>query len=175
MRKLLPLVAFLAVLGWAQSAQAQYANKSITIAPGYLFTDKGVGFDGAIPLYIGGSLYLENGWELYTHFPIARVRDQISNQWVLGWGNHSGVRYLLQQDYLRPYVGVELAFLQILRDTTFGGSHTSVGPGAVAGVEYFVTESVSVGVRAQMNVFLNLQLEALFAYGGAATIGIWFN
>jgi outer membrane protein len=177
MRKFLPLAAFLLVLGWAQTAQAQYANKSITIAGGYLFTDKGVGFDGAIPLYIGGSLYLEGGVELYTHFPLAFVRDNLSagRSLVLGWGNHTGVRYLLREDYLRPYVGAELAFLQILRDTLYGGAHTSVGPGVIAGVEYFVSESISIGVRAQVNVFLNLDLDTLFSYGGAATVGIWFN
>ena len=175
MRKFLPLAAFLLVLGWAQTAQAQYANKSITIAGGYLGTDKGVGFNGAVPLYIGGSLYLEGGWELYTHFPIALVRENTTGSWFLGWGNHTGIRYLLSEDYLRPYVGAELAFLQILRDTGLGGTHTSVGPGVIAGVEYFVSESISVGVRAQMNVFLSLPLEALFSYGGAATLGIWFN
>src|SRR5690606_39833325 len=106
MRKLLPLEHFLLVIGWAQTAQAQYANKSITVAGGYLFTDKGVDFNGAIPLYIGGSLYLEGGLELYTHFPLAIVRDERTQQNVFGWGNHTGVRYLLMQDYLRPYVGV---------------------------------------------------------------------
>lgn len=170
MKKLLPIAAFLLSLAWAQTAQAQYANKSLTIAPGYLVADRGVGFDGAIPLYIGGSLYLEGGFELYTHFPLAIVQQRGQN--VLGWGNHTGVRYLLMEDYLRPYVGLELAFLQILGTVD---PRISVGPGAIAGVEYFLTPSVSLGVRGQIDLFLSLENAPMLAYGGALTLGLWFN
>lgn len=175
MRKLLPFAALLIALGWAQTAQAQYANKSITVSPSYLFTDKQLGFDGALPLYIGGTLYLEGGFELYSQFPIALVREQTrrGDQWVFGWGNHTGVRYLFMEGELfRPYVGLELAYLQIL-----GVDQTRhfAGPGAVLGFDYFLSDSISLGLRGQADLFITLGANPLIAYGGGLTLGVWFN
>jgi len=172
MRKLLPYAVLLLSLGWAQSAQAQFANKSITISPSYLSADKEVGFDGAFPLNLGGSIYLEGGFELYTQFPLALIRENGGTQLVFGWGNHTGVRYLFMEGSLfRPYVGLELAFLQVLGKAA---TLTFAGPGAVMGFDYFVSDSISLGLRGQTDLFISLD-SVHMAYGGGLTLAIWFN
>lgn len=172
MRKFLPIAVLLLSLGWAQGAQAQYANKSISVSPGYLFADKEIGFDGAFPLYIGGSIYLEGGFELYTQFPLALVRENGNENLVFGWGNHTGVRYLfLEGNLFRPYLGLELAFLQVLGKL----QRTFAGPGAVAGFDYFLSDSISLGLRGQVDLFISLSQTPQVAYGGGVSLGIWFN
>lgn len=172
MRTLLPLAAVVAVLGVSAPAQAQFANKSFTVAPGYLATAQDMHFDGAIPLFIGGTLYLEAGWELYSRFPIALLKPIGQGQpWVFGWGNNTGFRYLLAEDLLRPYIGAHVSFLQILD----GVQPIYVGPGASLGVDYFLNDSVSLGVQGQADLFLSLTEDPRPSYAVTLNLGFWFN
>jgi outer membrane protein len=119
-----------------------------------------IGFDA--------SLYIESGFEVVSFTKIAFPEDPISRQRVVGLAPSLGVRYLFLEESIRPYLGADLSYLHVFKPA---GDSNFVGLGPNAGLDFFVSDSVSLGVRAQFNVYLSLNERvqtSLILSGGAA-------
>src|SRR5579863_7592175 len=133
------------------SAWAQFANKSIGVQAGFLSLNGVAGneLDYGLPVGLNGSLYIENGFEVVAAVGVIVVHDKISNQNILALDGPSiGVRYLFSEESVRPYVGLDLSYLQLF-GTAEQPNTAFAGLGPNGGVDIFVTDSVSIGVRAR--------------------------
>ncbi len=169
----------LLVLLWAPDARAQYANRSLGAGVGFIGLsggDTATGLGATIPLWLEGHLYIENGFDLFLNVPgmivysQGNANTQSGNGFVFGTGGDLGVRYLFMEENIRPYLGVYLTGLVVLGATTV----VLVGPGAMGGLDYFVTDSTSIGVRAFFNLYLELNAAPTFGPGGAINVAFYF-
>ncbi len=169
----------LSVALWAPSAHAQYANRSLGGGAGFIGlsgSDQSAGLGYTIPLNLEGHLYIENGFDLFLHVPLMLVYTKLGaptttgQGLVFGTGGELGVRYLFLEENIRPWAGIYLAGLVVLRDPTT----VLVGPGGALGLEYFVNDSTSIGVRAFFNLYLELNAAPTFGTGGAASVAFYF-
>jgi outer membrane protein len=172
MRILLTVCLAAAAFLWAAPAQAQFENRHFGISGGYLSVSSDIPISMAIPLSLEAGSYLQDGWEWYVHIPLMIVQESILQENVFGVGTHAGLRYLFAEEDVRPYIGAELAGLYLLE--TSRGNLLYGGPGAVLGLEVFVSDSVSIGARVRGDFFLNLKESPIFAGGGQVTAAAYF-
>lgn len=159
----------------APVAHAQFANRSLGLSVGYMsISDPHI--PSAVPLSLESSLYIENGFDLTLRVPLMILRDTSVDRDVVGAGANLGVRYLLSEEWLRPYLGAELAFLHVFRDPESGAgvSENSFGVGPQLGVDYFVSESVSLGARGFVTLYVMLNREPKTSLGGQAVVATYF-
>lgn len=183
MRKTLRFALFAAVLCSAAPSFAQnFANRSIglSVSVQKLFgTDFGV--DLIVPIAIEGGMYLENGFELYLRpqFFITRVLAGGPNGGagiVVGGGGQFGIRYLFLEESVRPYVGLHLAVLILGTNPVLGAP----GAGAAVGCDFFVSDSVSLGIRVPVDLYLRFNpspgkdIAATVGIGGTAYVTTYF-
>lgn len=156
----------------ASPAQAQFANKSIGFSLGYmrLFNDQ-VPIDYGIPIGIEGSLYIENGFDVLAHFQAMVVNDRSTNTQLVGIAPTVGVRYLFSEESTRPYGGADVSFLHIFGTTQYANF---VGLGPNVGVDHFVSDSVTLGLRVQYNLYLGLNTPVEQSLGASALVATWF-
>ncbi|XXF76014.1 hypothetical protein P2318_23535 [Myxococcaceae bacterium GXIMD 01537] len=168
MRKLLCVLGFTLALLGASPAHAQFANRSLGISGGYLGFNRTAGLDSGAYLGLDASLYIESGFELVSLTKIAFPLDPGTNKRVIGLAPSVGMRYLFMEESIRPYLGADLSYLLVFKaDTT--PQYVGVGPNL--GVDLFISESVSIGARAQYNFYLALNEEtqtSLILGGGLA-------
>ena len=178
------LGGLLAVVGMlvATEAHAQFANRSLGGGLGFVKLLGGsslggaTGVDFAVPLTLEGSLYIENGFDIYAHVPIMLVSvtsgaaTASGAGLVFGTGGHLGVRYLFLEETVRPYVGLEIAAFVLITKTTV----VFAGPGVVAGIDYFVADTVSIGARGFFDLFIELNVPIRPAFGGGASVAVYF-
>jgi outer membrane protein len=171
-----------AVLLGAGSAQAtaSFANRELGLGVGgFSLLPPGADLiSWGLPLTLEGGLYLENGFALYLHIPLMLLQQTGASQpgTVLGTGGQFGVRYLFLEESIRPYVMLHLAGLYFFRDSS-SGTNFYAGPGTGFGVDFFVAESISLGVRASVDLFLTLaqaQLTAVVSLGGGVYVTTYF-
>ncbi len=170
----------LAVL-FAGTAQAQFANRSF--GGGVSFVkfiggDAATGVNFAVPLTLEGSLYIENGFDLYAQVPLMIVdvasgadRPGHGAGQVFGTGAHLGARYLFLQESIRPFVGLELASFVLI---TAPDPKVFFGPGASAGLDWFVSDTISVGARGFFDLFFELNLPVRPTFGGGLNFAAYF-
>lgn len=175
MKKTLVLIAALSgALLCGTSADAQYANKSLGISVGYTkFSVAQGNLDYGVPLSLDGSLYIENGFELDAHFPVMLLKPAGYDQFI-GLAPSIGVRYLFMQEAFRPYAGLDVSFLFFLGNLDFQIGNFYVGPSPNIGFDYFLTEGVSVGLKAQFNWYLALNHHPENSLGFMAGVNLWF-
>ena len=173
------VVAALAVL-FAGEAQAQFANRSLGGGLGAMKFIGGAGKSGvdfAAPLTLEGTLYIESGFDVYARIPLMIVSvvtgaDTVSGRGLIfGTGGHLGVRYLFLEETIRPYVGLELAGFVLITKPEVG---VLVGPGVCAGLDFFVADTVSIGARANFDLFLQLNDNPHPAFGGVLNVAAYF-
>ncbi|WP_342380868.1 outer membrane beta-barrel protein [Myxococcus stipitatus] len=154
MRTLLCTLTFALALLGAAPAQAQFANRSLGLSLGYMDFNNTNGLDNAFFVGIDASLYIENGFEVVSYSKIAFPRDNTSNEKkrVVGLAPSLGLRYLLMEESIRPYVGADLSYLIVFKSAT----SNFVGIGPNAGLDFFLSDSVSAGLRAQYNIYIAL-------------------
>ncbi len=187
MRKTLGGLA--AVLGMlvAGEADAQFANRSLGGGLGFvkiLSTGCGsstscVQLDFAAPLTLEGSLYVENGFDVFLHVPVMIVKVSAGaagtvtgEGFVFGTGGNLGVRYLFAEESIRPYLGIQLAGIVVLTTPEVG---VLVGPGIIAGLDFFVTDTVSIGGRGFFNLFIQgLNVPVRPSFGGGIGVATYF-
>ncbi len=174
------LVLCAALLGASESrASASYANRSVSLGLGglKLLGDNSELISGAAQLNLEGTLYLENGWDLYLRpqlmlmYQTALVGPMGEGGLVVGGGGQFGIRYFFSEESLRPFAGVHLSGLYINRAS---GDKGYGGIGVQAGLDYFVGESVSIGARAYGDLYYTLNKPLLFAVGGTAVVSVYF-
>ncbi len=174
-------------LGWvavvvllsASAAQAQFANKRLGIEVGGLsFQDHDITF--GLVAALDGSYYIENGFEIGLRIPFALLLTRESTQQLFGTGGQLYVRYLISEEALRPWIGLEVDVLGILRgaDAANPNGQQSVfwGPGATAGLDYFVGDTVSIGIRPFFTLYiaLNNNEPIRIGWGGMAAFHFYF-
>ena len=149
MRKLLCVLGFFMALLGASSAHAQFANRSLGLSLGYMNFQRTAGLDSGAFVGLDASVYIESGFEVVSLTKLTFPLDPATDKRVVGLAPSVGLRYLLMEESIRPYVGV--------------------GPNA--GIDFFMSESISVGARAQYNFYIALNEEtqtSLIFSGGVA-------
>lgn len=186
MRKTLSTwVVALALLGATNAlATASFANRSLGLGlSGFaLLGDTRAGIDWGLPITLEGGIYLDNGFEAYLRIPFLLAYQKVgvladgSGGVVIGTGGNLGLRYLFLQESIRPYVFLEFAGLYYFRpDTGAYANNFFLGPGAGVGVDFFVTDSVSLGARGYTDLFITLNPTLLtFAVGGGINFTTYF-
>lgn len=182
MKRLVCVVLVAGALFASGEAHAQFANRSLGLQVGYMDLDQVAGvIDWGVPLGLTYSAYIDNGFEWTFNIngmllTVSQVGDQSPGQ-VLGVAGGPGIRYLFLQESLRPYLGTDLSYLHVFFGN-LGADYTAnyVGVGPFAGLDYFVTDSVSIGAKAQLNVYVTLtnRLEFQTSKGLFLTASAWF-
>ena len=189
MVKALVGLAFVGSLFWTTAAHAQFANRSVGISPAFfgLFGPRACAdcaeVNWMIPLTLDASFYAENGFDIYAHAPVAitsiKWRDSAGNfkpdYITFGWGLQVGARYLFSEETIRPWVGLQLSALFILRDPA--PVMFQAGPGVAAGIDFFVSDTFSIGPRAFFDFFVTFydgSVYTRFLAGGAVSFSVYF-
>lgn len=163
-------------------ASASFANRSLGLGvSGFSLQPSGADVvTWGVPVTLEGGLYVENGFDLYLRVPFMILSqkvgfgpDKSSPGLILATGGQFGVRYLFMEESVRPYVMLHLAGLYMFRDATLGNNFYA-GPGAGAGIDFFVADSISLGLRATFDLYLTLNAPVLFSVGGGANITTYF-
>ncbi|MFL5355360.1 outer membrane beta-barrel protein [Archangium sp.] len=153
MRSFCSALALLAALFLAAPAHAQFANRSLGLSAGYMNFNNTASLNSTVFLGFDASLYIESGFEVVSLTKLAFPYDPISEKRVVGLAPSLGIRYLFLEEGIRPYLGADLSYLHIFKDS---GEQNFFGVGPNAGVEFFVSDSISLGARAQFNAYLSL-------------------
>ncbi|WP_257458602.1 outer membrane beta-barrel protein [Archangium lipolyticum] len=153
MRSYLSALGIAVALFVAAPAHAQFANRSLGLSAGYMNFNGTASLNSTVFLGFDASLYIESGFEVVSLTKLAFPEDPISGKRVLGLAPSLGIRYLFIEESIRPYVGADLSYLHVFKDQ---GESNFVGIGPNAGVEFFVSDSISLGARAQFNAYLSL-------------------
>jgi outer membrane protein len=168
MRNRLVVVAVVLAAG---AAQAQFANKSLGVGLGYERFNTDQPFEWAIPLSLESSLYIENSFDLTARFGLMLVTSKVSGKQFVAIAPTLGARYLFSEEALRPYAGAELTFLHAFNDI---GETNYFGFGANGGVDYFVGDTVTLGGRAFVNLYLMLNVQPMTAFGAQLVGATYF-
>lgn len=137
----------------AAPAHAQFANRSLGLSLGYMNFNNTASLNNTVFLGLDASLYIESGFEVVSLTKIAFPYDPISEQRVVGLAPSLGIRYLIFEENIRPYIGADLSYLHVFKPQ---GDSNFFGVGPNVGVEFFVSDSISLGARAQFNAYLSL-------------------
>ncbi len=184
MRTILSTVVLCAALGLSTeaSATASFANRSLGLGFG-AFSLQPNGADiisWGLPITLEGGYYIENGFDLYLRVPLMLLSqrtgfgpDKSSPGVILATGGQFGVRYLFLEESVRPYVMLQLAGLYLFRDSSLGNNFYA-GPGVGVGVDFFVADSISLGVRGTFDLFITLNAPTLFSVGGGVNATTYF-
>jgi outer membrane protein len=168
MRSFLYTLGFVAALLVAAPSHAQFANRSIGLSLGYMNFNGTASLNSTVFIGFDASLYIESGFEVVSLTKLAFPKDPIRGRRVVGLAPSLGIRYLILEESIRPYVGADLSYLHVFKEQ---GESNFVGIGPNAGIEFFVTDSVSLGARAQFNAYLSLSERvqtSLILSGGAS-------
>ena len=169
MRTLLCTLGFALALLGAAPAHAQFANRSLGLSLGYMNFQRTGGLDDTFFVGIDASLYIESGFEVVSLSKIAFHEDTTdpNKMRVVGLAPSVGIRYLFAEESIRPYLGSDISYLIVFKETV----SNFVGIGPNVGIDFFVSDSVSVGLRGQYNFYIALNEEtqtSLTVSAGAA-------
>ncbi len=168
MRSLLLALGLSVAFFAATPAHAQFANRSLGLSAGYMSFNNTATLNDTVFLGFDASLYIEGGFEAVSLTKIAFPEDPISGKRVVGLAPSLGIRYLFLEESIRPYLGADLSYLHVFKPQ---GDSNFFGVGPNAGIEFFVSDSISLGARAQFNVYLSLSEQvqtSLILSGGTA-------
>lgn len=157
----------------APAARAQYSSSVLTAGPTI-----GVSIGSArvhSGLLLEYSRYLESGFEFFARAPVlltqvpAGADTSTGAGWVFATGLSLGVRYLFAEEAVRPWVGAQVGASILI---TTPSVTWFVGPGAGAGLEWVLSESIALGARATWDLFIHLNEPSVNQLGGALTVSI---
>jgi hypothetical protein len=188
MRKTVALLLALSVFSFAPSAlaSASFANKNLGLGIGYtkflgdLASVSGILTDWAVPLTLNGGFYIESGFEAYLRigalFMFQKTglgADGTGSGVLVGLGGQFGARKLFLEENIRPYVGIHFAGFGAAKE----GQPVAFlpGVGTTGGVDFFVGESISLGVQVTADVYLSLvPVVARVSIGGGGVFTTYF-
>jgi outer membrane protein len=169
MRTLFCALGLSVALLWAAPAHAQYDNNSLGLSLGFMDFNRTAGLEGGFFLGFDASLYIESGFEAVSLTKLTFPKDPATGKRVIGLAPSLGLRYLFLEESLRPFAGTDISYLLVFRENSTG---QYVGLGPNVGFEYFVGDSVSIGLRGQYNFYIALnektQTSLTFGATGAA-------
>ncbi|MFT3707191.1 MAG: hypothetical protein QM817_05925 [Archangium sp.] len=186
MRKTLSLWVLVAGLAVSSNAfaTASFANRNLGLGvSGFaVFGDTtAMAIDWGVPITLEGGLYLESGFELYLKIPLLFARQKFGVTAdngpgiVIASGGQFGARYLFLEESIRPWVGIHLSGIYFVRDAAAVQlPNFFIGPGTAVGVDFFVSDSISLGVKGYFDMFVTLNKNPTFAAGGGAYATTYF-
>jgi outer membrane protein len=166
-----------------------FANRGLGLGLGYMriFTDDATVPNWALPLWLEGSYYAENGIDVYIRVPIALAYVAVGAPpqggpgFVFALGGQVGVRYLFLEESIRPFAGIHLSGIGVFLPSQSGitlGTNLLAGPGVNGGVEFFVSDSISIQARGYFDWFIGVNCGQSncqrFNVGGTATATTYF-
>lgn len=165
------VLALCAMLGGG-AAHAQFANRSVGFSLGYLQLNDNI-INRGFPVGLMGTAYLEDGWEATVRVHGFIVTLQLTGLQAFAVDGGLGIRYLFLQEQFRPYVGLELSYFQLLGDAA-GGLLNYVGASPAVGFDFMLGPQLSLGPRAQVNVYWMLNRNLNVAYEATVELGFYF-
>ncbi|MDY7225509.1 hypothetical protein [Hyalangium rubrum] len=171
MRTLFCALGLTVALLWAAPAHAQFANRSLGLSLGYMDFNRTAGLEGGFFLGLDASLYIEGGFDLVSLTKITFPKDPATGKRVVGLAPSIGIRYLFLEESFRPFAGSDISYLFVLREGTTG-QYVGIGPNV--GFEYFVSDSVSLGLRGQYNIYIALNEDTQNSLTFGATAAAYF-
>lgn len=169
MRTLLCALGLAVALLGASPAHAQFANRSLGLSLGYMDFNRTGGLQGGYFVGFDASYYIESGFDLVSLTKLTFPKDPATGKRVVGMAPSIGIRYLFLEESFRPYAGADLSYLFVFKEDQ---TAQYVGLGPNGGFDYFVTDTVSLGLRGQYNFYIALnektQSSLTFSVGGAA-------
>jgi outer membrane protein len=192
MRKVLVGVAFFSCVLFSSASHAQFSNRSVGISPAFfgLFGPATANacpvcaeINWMIPLTLDASFYAENGFDIYAHAPVAITSiKSVDSQGnfnasyiTFGWGLQIGARYLFSEETVRPWLGLQLSGIFVIRDPSPVMFYA--GPGIAAGLDLFASDTFSIGPRAFFDFFVTFydgKVYTRFQAGGAISFSVYF-
>ncbi|HZH02323.1 MAG TPA: hypothetical protein VEY30_00985, partial [Myxococcaceae bacterium] len=108
-----------------------------------------------------------------AHFQFMILNDQLAGgrRQVVGVAPSVGLRYLFSEEGLRPYAGLDLSFLLTFREV---GIRSYFGLGPNIGLDYFLSDTFSIGVRGQYNLYVALNTPLQTAIGAQLVLATYF-
>jgi outer membrane protein len=172
----LSILTFVAVsqLCFAPDATAQYANRSLGVG-----AQATTSIDHAPQwaVTLEGSAYIESGFDLFlrvplliTNTPVGAATPSGGGQ-VFGTGGSLGIRFLFLEERIRPFVGIQLSGLVLFTQPVVD---YSVGPGASVGTDFFVSQAVSIGLRASYDLLIELNKPLRHNFGAGLNVAAIF-
>mgnify|MGYP007112205719 CR=1 FL=1 len=187
MRKMLqPLLVAAVLCGAAPSFGQTFANRYLGLGVSVVkLLGNSPSLDVFVPISIEGGWYLENGFEFYARpqFFITRVLQgaqqsdgSVGAGIVVGGGGQVGVRYLFLEESIRPYIGLHASLVVL---ATAPAASFIPGPGVNVGVDFFVADSVSIGLRVPVDLYLQFNTNgqdviATVGLGGTANVLFYY-
>jgi hypothetical protein len=162
-------------------AAPSFANRSLGLAVGAMrvFGSTPAIPDVIVPMWVEGSVYLFEGFELVLRVPVAlaHVRAGAATPdgagLIAAVGAQVGARYLFREEGVRPFVSAHLGGLCLVRAGT-PADNLMIGPGLGVGLEAFVAPSVSVQLRGVGEWFTTLGGPQGFSVGAALAASAFF-
>ena len=156
-------------------ATASFANREVGLGvAGFAWVPPAeVRVAWGVPLTLEGGVYLEDHFALYLRIPLMLVKET-GGALDFGLGGQFGVRYLFLEETVRPYVMLHLAGLWLFRGA---GPNFFAGPGTGLGVDFFVSDSISLGFKGTADLYLtitNNEIRTQFALGGGISATTYF-
>ncbi|MBM4380286.1 MAG: hypothetical protein FJ086_13475 [Deltaproteobacteria bacterium] len=170
MRSFVLLAAFAAAFLGAPEARAQFANRSLGVSAGYMRLNIN-NLDWGIPIGVDASVYIENHFDLVFHAYGMVLNDTAEQKQFVGVYGATGVRYLFNEEGVRPYAGVDLGYFQTFMRAT---NANLVGLTPNLGVEWMAGDTWSVGARGQYTVYYMLNQDVQSSLGLHVQLSTWF-
>jgi outer membrane protein len=111
------------------------------------------GLQGGFFVGFDASYYIESGFDLVSLTKLTFPKDPGTGKRVVGLAPSVGIRYLFTEESFRPYAGADISYLFVFRPEA---TSQYVGLGPNLGFDYFVTDTVSLGLRGQYNFYIAL-------------------
>lgn len=171
----LSILTFAAVSGLlASDAHAQYANRSLGVGA-QATTSINNGAQWAVTLE--GSVYIDSGFDVFLRIPLmitdtpTGAATASGSGQVFGTGGSLGVRYLILEEQIRPYVGIQVSTLVLFTQPLV---NYYFGPGATAGCDFFLTDFLSIGLRGSYDMFIDLNRPLRHNFGAGLNVAALF-
>lgn len=166
-------------------ASASFANRNLGLGVsgfGILGAGSSIGIDWGVPITLEGGFYIDSGFEVFLRIPLmfAYQKFGVTRDGgpgiVIASGGQFGIKYMFLEESIRPYVTLHLAGLYFIRDAAASMNLPNfyIGPGIGVGVDFFVGESVSLGARAYLDMYVTLNVPPNFALGAGACATTYF-
>jgi outer membrane protein len=153
MRTLLCALGLAVALLGASPAHAQFSNRSLGLSLGYMDFNRTGGLSGGYFLGLDASTYIESGFDLVSLTKLSFPKDPATGKRVVGLAPSVGIRYLFMEESFRPYAGVDISYLFVFKTDS---TPQYVGLGPNLGFDYFITDTVSLGLRGQYSFYIAL-------------------
>lgn len=186
-KKLSTWVLVVGLLGSAPAfASASFANRNLGLGVsgfGIVGNSTSVGIDWGVPITLEGGLYIESGFEVFLRIPLMFAYQKFGVTAddgpgiVIASGGQFGLKYMFLEESIRPYVTLHVAGLYFIRDEKLNNGRLNnffAGPGVSGGVDFFVGESISLGVRGYVDMYVTLNKPVSFSIGGGACATTYF-